>query len=118
MRRRMLWLAAVALGLAAITLGYRGPGQLIVRGHLGDVAIAMWIYALLGLLRPATRPLTRGALVFGFAAAVEVGQTLWNTRGSKVGELVLGSTFDAWDFVAYALGTAIAIAWTPRPIAR
>ena len=107
MRRFFLWLglAALALGLAVIL--YRGPGRAVVRGHVGDVAAAMLVYALLGLVWRA-RPWVRAAATFAIALAIELGQTVWSTR-SLAGELLLGNTFDPWDVLAYAIGTALAL---------
>jgi hypothetical protein len=155
MKRRFAWLAVMALGLGVAVLLYRGPGRGVVRGHVGDVAATMLVYALLGLggcawawLRtcsglqralsrapglgrdgaPArsTTPergigfgrdvLVRAAATLAFAAAVELGQTLWHAS-SLAAELTIGGTFDGWDFVAYVAGVAIAVAWeiTARP---
>ena len=100
-----LGLAALALGLAVIL--YRGPGRGVIRGHVGDVAAAMLVYALLGLAWRA-RMWVRAAATFGIALAIEVGQTVWSTS-SLAGELLLGNTFDPWDVLAYAVGTALAL---------
>lgn len=115
MKRRFLWLAAAALALGAAVLLYRGPGRAVIRGNVGDVAATMLVYAVLGLVWRA-RPAVRAAATFAIATAVELGQTLWHAR-SLAGELTVGSTFDGWDFVAYAAGVVVAVAWELRPVA-
>lgn len=108
--RAPLLLAGAALAAGALVLAYRGPGRALVRGHFGDVAATALVYALLwlGPCRRSSRAV-RAALAMAVATAIELGQTWWTARG-LAGELVLGSTFDAWDFVAYGLG--VALAWS------
>jgi hypothetical protein len=114
MRRRYLLLAAAALAIGAATLAYgrlRWPGYAIVRGHVGDGAAAMLVFALLSLCwraRPAVRALTTLAI----ATAVELGQLVWHTT-SLAGELLVGGTFDWWDFVAYIVGATVC--WLVAP---
>lgn len=107
MKRRFVELAAVALVLGVLVLLYRGPGRELVRGHVGDVAATMLVYALVGLVSRA-RIRTRAAITMAIALAIELGQTWWKID-STAGSLLLGSTFDAWDIVAYAIGVAVAI---------
>jgi len=107
--RRFVWLAVAALAIGVAVLVYRGPGREFVRGHVGDVAATMLVYALLGMAWRA-RPWVRGAVTLAIAAAIEIGQTVWHA-GSWVGELTVGGTFDAWDFAAYVVGTLVALAW-------
>lgn len=107
MKRRFVELAAVALVIGVLVLLYRGPGRELVRGHVGDVAATMLVYALVGLVAP-WKLRTRAAITMAIALAIELGQTWWKVD-STAGSLLLGSTFDAWDIVAYAIGVAIAI---------
>lgn len=109
-----LGLAAVAIGAAVLV--YRGPGRPFIRGHVGDVAATMLVYAFLGAVLGALR---RGRVVapawlalgaMGISTAIELNQKLWTGVGFA-GELFVGGLFDGWDFAAYALGTAIAIAY-------
>lgn len=109
MKRRMIWLGLAALAIGAAVLVYRGPGRELVRGHVGDVAATMLVYAVLGLAWRA-RPAVRAVTTFAIAALIECGQTLWRGQG-LVGELTVGSTFDGVDFIAYALGVVIAVSW-------
>lgn len=108
MRRRFLLLAAAALAIGAGVLVYRGPGRAIVRGHGGDVAATMLLYALLGLAW-RTWPAWRAVATMTIATAIELGQTWWHAT-SFAGELLIGGTFDGADFIAYALGTLLGLA--------
>jgi Protein of unknown function (DUF2809) len=115
MRRRFAWLAATALLIGVAVVLYRGPGRGVIRGHVGDVAATMLVYAVLGALWRA-RPAVRAVATFAIAAAIECGQTLWRGEG-LVAEMTVGSTFDGWDFVAYAIGVAVGVAWELRRVA-
>ncbi len=115
MRRRFVWLGLAALALAGAVLVYRGPGQPIVRGHVGDVGAAMLVYAILGLAWPRAHLRTRVLATLGIATAIELGQLVWNPR-SLAGELLIGRVFDVWDLVAYVVGTALAMAWERLPV--
>ena len=112
MKRRMMWLGAAAIAIGVAVLLYRGPGRGVIRGHVGDVAATMLVYAMLGVLWRA-RPAVRAAAALAIAALIECGQTVWRGEG-VLGELVVGSTFDGWDFVAYGAGVVIAVAWERR----
>ena len=105
MKRRFVWLAIAALGIALAVLAYRGPGRVIVRGHVGDVAAAMFVYAIVAaLLRERG---ARAAATLAIAIAIELGQIVWHTD-STAGELLIGSTFDPCCFMN------IPIAWPSR----
>jgi hypothetical protein len=108
-KRRFVELAAVALVMGVLVLLYRGPGREIVRGHVGDVAATMLVYALVSLATSA-RIRVRAGITMAIALAIEIGQTWWKVDNAA-GTLLLGATFDAWDIVAYAIGVAIAIAF-------
>lgn len=108
-KRRFVELVLIALGIGILVLLYRGPGRGIVRGHVGDVAATMLVYGLIGLAWRA-RIAVRGSVTMGIAVAIELGQTWWKID-SSAGALLLGTTFDAWDVVAYAIGVAVAIGY-------
>lgn len=112
MKRRFVWLGVAALALGLAVLAYRGPGRAVIRGHAGDVAATMLVYALVGGVWTVRRRV-RAAATLAIATAIELGQLAWHAR-SLAGELLIGSTFDAVDFVAYVLGIAIAVAWDAR----
>jgi hypothetical protein len=109
MRRRFVYLAVAAFAIGVAVLLYPGPGRPFVRGHVGDVAATMLVYALLSLAWRG-RIAYRATATMAIATAIELGQTWWQVE-SSAGALLLGTTFDAWDIVAYAVGTAIAVAW-------
>jgi hypothetical protein len=112
MKRRFVGLALVALAIGVGVLLYRGPGRGLVRGHVGDVAATMLVYAMAGLVW-RTRPRNLAIATMAIATAIELGQGVWHVR-SEVGALLAGNTFDGWDLVAYVLGTAVALMWDVR----
>lgn len=87
-----------------------------MRGHLGDVAATMLVYAAISLVSRA-RIAWRAAVTMAIATAIELGQVYWRIE-SSAGELLLGTTFDAWDLVAYVAGVCVAVAWeaSARPL--
>ncbi|HVV84541.1 MAG TPA: DUF2809 domain-containing protein [Kofleriaceae bacterium] len=114
----MLAVAAVALGAACLAYGATGlPLRGPIRGHVGDVAAAALVYALLGVAAPGRRWL-RGAIAAAICVAVELGQRRAAPSSGAVDTLVLGTRFDPWDLVAYAVGLALACAWDVRASAR
>ncbi len=100
-KRRDLVLATLAIAIGAFVLVYHGPGRPILRGHVGDTAATMLVFALLGFTRWRLR--TRAIVTLGIALAIELGQTVWS------GGLLLGSVFDPWDLVAYVAGVVVAV---------
>lgn len=107
----------MALVIGLLVLLYRGPGREIVRGHVGDVAATMLVYAVIGFVATRWRIVTRAWLTMAIALAIELGQTLWHVD-SAAGSLLLGSTFDAWDIVAYVIGTFVAIGFERLALAQ
>jgi hypothetical protein len=110
MRRRFVILAVAAIALGVGCLVYRGPGRAIVRGHVGDAGATMLVYALIGLAFTRVKPWQRAVATMVIATGVELGQLVWHAS-STAGELIIGATFDGWDFVAYIAGTLVSIAW-------
>jgi hypothetical protein len=108
-RRRACLVAAAALALGLVVLVYRGPGWHFTRGHVGDVAAAMFVLAVLIFAVPRLRMRVLAPTNFAVCTLVELGQTLWSgLEGTAVGEFVLGAVFDPIDLLAYAFGTVIA----------
>jgi hypothetical protein len=108
-RRRACLVAAAALALALAVLVYRGPGWHFTRGHVGDVAAAIFVLAALTFAVPRSRMRVLAPTSFAVCALVELGQTLWSgLAGTAVGEFVLGAVFDPIDLLAYAFGTVLA----------
>jgi hypothetical protein len=116
-RKRFLWLGLAAIAVGVFVLVYRGPGRAVIRGHVGDVAATMLVYATLGALWSRMRMSLRAVIAFAIAAAIEVGQAFWTTS-SFAGELTIGDTCDPWDIVAYACGVAIALVWDRIAVSR
>ena len=108
MRRRYVMLGLAALAIGVFVVVYHGPGRPFLRGHVGDVAATMLVYALLGLARPSTRAWLRGVLTFLIALAIECVQLVWHAK-SAIGSFLIGSQFDWIDLIAYAVGAAIGI---------
>lgn len=102
-------LAVAALVIGVAVLMYRGPARPFIRGHVGDVAATMIVYATLGWLLwgKLARPGVRAFGAMAIATAIELGQIVWTGTG-RAGEIFVGSYFDSWDLVAYAVGTVIA----------
>ena len=116
MKRWFLWLGAAAIAIGVLVLVYRGPGRAIVRGHVGDVAAAMLVYAALAAFS-STRMRVRALVTFGIAAAIEIGQAFWHST-STLGALTIGDTCDPWDIFAYAIGVGVALVWERIAVAR
>lgn len=107
MRRFFAAATAASLALGVFVLAYRGPGRHFVRGHLGDVAITPFIYALLGLFTKRSAG-ARLVIVAGIAFATECFQALGiSLRRGPLVDLTVGRTFDPWDLFAYAVGLAL-----------
>jgi hypothetical protein len=114
-RRVLVWL--VLLGVAGLgTKFYSGPGALWINHQLGGVLYEIfWCFAVwfcwpqVGIGKIASG-------VFVVTCGLEVLQ-LWHPawlesiRESFLGHAILGSSFDAWDFLHYALGCVIGWGW-------
>lgn len=112
MKRRFLTLGVAALLLGLAVVLHRGPGRALVRGHVGDVAATMLVYAVLGLVLRTSWPV-RAGLTLAIATAIELGQTLWDPASPTVA-FAAGTTFDPLDLLAYALGVVVAVGWARR----
>jgi Protein of unknown function (DUF2809) len=110
--RRFAPLALAALAIGVAVLLYHGPGRPFIRGHVGDVAATMLVYAMLGavLRGKLARPGWRAFGAMAIATALECGQLVWTGTG-LAGEILVGGLFDSWDFAAYLLGTVVAVAY-------
>ena len=117
--RRFAPLALAALAIGAGVLLYRGPGRPFIRGHVGDAAATMLVYAMLGVVLRGklARPGWRAFGAMAIATALECGQRVWTGTGAA-GELLVGGSFDGWDFAAYVLGTVVAVGYDVTAVGR
>jgi hypothetical protein len=110
-RFRALVVIVASLAVGAFVLVYRGPGRSIVRGHLGDLAVAVLLYFAIVLVFSAkTRVRSRAIAVAVFAAGTKLFQSVGpSLRRSTLVDRTVGRTFDPWDLLAYALGIVLAV---------
>jgi hypothetical protein len=110
---------AAAAGLViALGLGSRAeavPLPPAARDAAGGALWALLVFVGLGLLLPRARTAAVAGLAAGVAAAVECSQLYrapWADalRGTALGRLALGDTFDWGDLPAYLLGIAVGAA--------
>ena len=106
---------AIALGLFVLlvllaTLGARAGW---LRGFVGDVLAVAWLYFVFKTV-VAARPTPLALAAFGVGCALELGQYLarlgqWQIA-NPVLRIVIGSTPDWLDVLAYAIGAAAIVA--------
>ncbi|WP_436044405.1 DUF2809 domain-containing protein [Pseudoxanthomonas sp. LjRoot143] len=102
---------AAGLFVLLVLLATVGAGLGWLRSFAGDIIAVVWVYCLLASvvwMRPPMRPLL--ALVAGLAVEAMqyvCQQTGWQVA-SPVLRIVLGSTPDLLDVVAYLIGFALA----------
>lgn len=115
--------AAIFFSAGIGILLYHGPGRVFLRGTAGDVLVVPFLYFLWAAVRPTSWKI-RAIGTYTFASAIEFFQLLElvDTDSHILLQLTLGTTFDPWDFVAYAVGLSIGVAiegaWKrfPRPL--
>lgn len=117
-RQRGLYIAATLIG-AVFVLTYRGVGWRFVRAHVGDWLVVQFMY-LIGRCWIADRwrwlwagvILLIGGLVevIKFFAAGSIPHTF-------LAEMIIGSTFDPLDMIAFALGL-LTVLWVERLLVR
>jgi hypothetical protein len=106
---------ALALLSVEILIG-RYASDSLIRPYLGDVLVIPLLYCLIVSIWQSRRPARLPWLVFGFALAVEAAQALHIadllgfTRPSLI-RTIIGTHADPLDIVAYAVGTALIIAF-------
>lgn len=107
MRNRGAGLAAISCLAAGLALFRWGAGPLRTAG--GDVLIVVLLVAVLATFGLGSAQ-TRAPAVFVFAAAVEAfqGLGLVGADAHWALHLTIGSTFDPWDLLSYALGAGLA----------
>ena len=107
----LVWAVALFIVLALLaTVGARWGW---LRSFFGDVLAVVWVYFVFKTFVAArVLPLALAALGVGYA--VELGQFLasaWHLHiPNRALRIVLGSTADWWDVVAYTIGFAAVLA--------
>ncbi|MEV8214983.1 DUF2809 domain-containing protein [Leifsonia sp. NPDC077715] len=114
MARRRIALALTAAALIAAGLVVARTTDSAAWTFVGDALYAAMLYAVAGAVLPRAAPPLVGAIAFGVSAAVEFFQ-LTGIPGHLAtvvpgAALVLGTTFQGSDLVAYALGAGFAVA--------
>ena len=108
MPRRRLALALAAAVLVAAGLLVARTTDDAAWTFVGDALYAAMLYAVAGVVLPRAVPALLGATAFGVSAAVEVFQLTGIPAHLAAvvpgAALVLGTTFQGSDLVAYALG--------------
>ena len=104
---------AVALFIVLVLLATVGARWGWLRSFFGDVLAVVWVYFVFKTFIAArVLPLALAALGVGYA--VELGQFLasaWHLHiPNRALRIVLGSTADWWDVVAYTIGFAAVLA--------
>jgi hypothetical protein len=113
--RNRVWLSAVVLAVIALGLASRrieGLFPAVLGKYPGDALWALTVFAGWAWVKPAasTRCLAGLALATSFVVEIsQIYQAPWikAVRDTVPGHLVLGSTFNWLDLVAYAIGVVI-----------
>lgn len=84
-----------------------------VRPFLGDVLVVIWLYLLLQAFLKI-KPYTLAFWTLLFSYAIELAQRynvleLLGLQDIKVARIILGSTFDWFDILAYTLGWLVIV---------
>ena len=104
---------ALDLFLLLVLLATVGAGLGWIRSFAGDVVAVVWVHCLLAAvvwMRPPLRPLLALAVGLTLEAAQYVSQQAGWQVSSPVLRIVLGSTPDWLDVVAYLIGFVLACA--------
>ena len=103
----------MALFLVLILLATIGARWGWLRSFFGDVLAVAWVYLVFKTF-VAARVLPVGLAALGVGLAVELGQFLasaWHLHiSNRALRIVLGSTADWWDVLAYVIGFAAVLA--------
>lgn len=114
--RRRATYVALALGTIGIGLLVHLDGTMFssrIRDMLGDALWAAMIVWWVSAITPDLRTSARCGIAYAICALVEFSQAIHTpmldaVRANRLGQLVLGSGFDARDLVAYAIGVIAA----------
>lgn len=104
---------ALALFVLLVLLATLGAHAGWLRGFFGDVLAVAWLYFVFKTV-VAVRPMPLALAAFGVGCALELGQYLarlgqWQIA-NPVLRIVIGSTPDWLDVLAYAIGAAAVVA--------
>ena len=110
-------LITISLGLS--TKFYTDPGQNWVNHYLGGVFYEIFFCLLLALFLSLTPPWKIAGGVFAVTVLLEFLQLyhpawLTSLRSYWLGHLLLGSSYNVWDFPFYLLGCLIGGFWINR----
>lgn len=111
MKSKYLFLTVGLFGIEVLIAFYLHDKW--IRPFLGDVLVVILIYAFIRIFYERhTQAIAIGVLLF--ACAIEIGQyyqlaTLLGLEHNKLAKIVIGSTFDWWDIIAYLTGTLITL---------
>ena len=108
---------ALALFVFLVLLATVGARAGWLRGFFGDVLAVVWLYFVFKTV-VAARPMPLALAAFGVGSALELGQVLaqlghWQVA-NPVLRVVIGSTPDWLDVVAYGLGAVAAVSIEQR----
>jgi uncharacterized membrane protein required for colicin V production len=114
---RSAFLSALALLIALVLIATVGRHIGWLRGFMGDVLVVVWVYFCLAtVLRANPRTLAVAALLIAYA--VELSQYVAQVNGWKIANpvlrIIVGSTPDGWDVLAYTLGFLCVLGLQPR----
>lgn len=117
MRSRLPYLLLASITLAAgLAILAFAPHVPILRGFASDVIVVMFIYGLARLVYP-WRPVPLAITIFVVGAVLEVCQYFHLAQRLAVGGVLgvmIGSTFDVMDLLAYAIGLGVVLTWEWR----
>ena len=124
-RRKGRYALAVPTTIAAGLASRLWPGLLpdALGKYPGDALYAVMVYWLVALARPRDGIARTGAVALAICFAIEF-QQLWQPpwlqaiRATTIGQLVLGSHFNALDLLAYTIGVLAAMAIEAFALAR
>lgn len=112
-------LEALAVFVLLVLLATVGAGTGWLRSFGGDVLAVVWVYLVFKSVIAAP-PLPLAFAAFAVGCMVECGQYLaftfhWHIPNRAL-RIVLGSTADWWDVVAYAIGfgAVVLVEWWAR----
>jgi len=111
---RLLTILAIVIPVGFGTLLYKGPGADWVEGYGGALCYEVfWVLALKACL-PRASVMTLAVAVFLATSAMEFLQLSGHPwlewlRSFYLGRVFIGAVFDPWDFLYYAIGSAVAV---------